>query len=83
MRAIQTREDWDYWIAGSSLRLIDLQTNEVMAERIGYMGDWAQGSSAVGRSPWLLAANNACPEFAPRHGSGLNWVKQSVLSINL
>lgn len=66
---ISTREERDYWIAGSSLRVIDLQTNEVMAERIGYMVDWAQGSSVGGRSPWLLAANNACPEFAPRHGA--------------
>ena len=66
---ISTRQDRDYWIAGSALRVIDLQTNEVIAERIGYMVDWAQGSSAGGRSPWLLAANNACPEFAPRHGS--------------
>ncbi|WP_124514262.1 hypothetical protein [Acidovorax sp. FJL06] len=66
---ISTREERNHWIAGSSLRVVDLQTNEVIAERIGYMVDWAQGSSAGGRSPWLLAANNACPEFAPRHGS--------------
>lgn len=66
---ISTREERDYWIAGSSLKVIDMQTNEVMAERIGYMVDWAQGSSAGGRSPWLLAANNACPEFASRHGA--------------
>ena len=66
---ISTSEDRDYWIAGSSLRVIDLQTNEIIAERIGYMVDWAQGSSAGGRSPWLLAANNACPEFAPHHGA--------------
>ena len=66
---ISTRGERDYWIAGSSLKVIDLQTNEVIAERIGYMVDWAQGSSAGGRSPWLLAADNACPEFAPRHGS--------------
>jgi hypothetical protein len=66
---ISTRGERDYWIAGSSLKVIDLQTNEVIAERIGYTVDWAQGSSAGGRSPWLLAADNACPEFAPRHGS--------------
>lgn len=60
---ISTREDRDYWIAGSSLKVIDLKTNEVMAERIGYMMDRGQGSNAGGRSPWLLAANNACPTF--------------------
>ena len=66
---ISTREEREYWIAGSSLRVIDLQTNEVIAERVGYMVDWAQGSQAGGRSPWLLAANTACPKFASSHGA--------------
>ncbi len=66
---ISTREEREYWIAGSSLRVVDLQTNEVIAERIGYMVDWAQGSQAGGRSPWLFAADNACPEFASKHGA--------------
>ena len=78
---ISTREERDYWIAGSSLRVIDLQTDEVMAERIGYMVDWAQGSSAGGRSPWLLAANNACPEFASRHGASAQ-TYQTIRFIN-
>jgi hypothetical protein len=62
---ISTREERDYWIAGSSLRVIDLQTNEVMAERIGYMMDRGQGDQSGGRSPWLMAANHACPSFRP------------------
>ncbi|MBK7022991.1 MAG: hypothetical protein IPH41_05590 [Sulfuritalea sp.] len=53
------------WIAGSSLKVIDLRTNEVMAERIGYMMDRGQGNTSGGRSPWLLAADNACPKFGP------------------
>lgn len=60
---ISTHEEREYWIAGSSLRVIDLQTNEVIAERIGYMVDWAQGSTAGFRSPWLFAADHACPGF--------------------
>ncbi|MBK9446199.1 MAG: hypothetical protein IPO00_08925 [Betaproteobacteria bacterium] len=60
---ISTREERDYWIAGSSLKVIDLQTNEVMAERIGYMMDRGQGNTSGGRSPWLLAASYACPAF--------------------
>lgn len=61
---ISTHEEREYWIAGSSLKVIDLQTNEVIAERVGYMVDWAQGSRAGGRSPWLFAASNACPSFS-------------------
>jgi hypothetical protein len=60
---ISTHEEREYWIAGSSLKVIDLETNEVIGERIGYMMDWAQGSGAGQRSPWLYAADNACPDF--------------------
>jgi hypothetical protein len=60
---ISTREEREYWIAGSSLKVVDLKTNRVIAERIGYMVDAAQGSRAGQRSPWLKAAGNACPVF--------------------
>ena len=60
---ISTRQDREYWIAGSTLRVIDLRTNEVIAERIGYMMDVGQGNTSGGRSPWLLATFHACPAF--------------------
>jgi hypothetical protein len=60
---ISTHEERDYWIAGSSLKVIDLKTNEIIAERIGYMIDQAQGSRAGARQPWLMAKFNACPSF--------------------
>jgi hypothetical protein len=60
---LSTRQERDYWIAGSSLKVLDLKTGEVLAERIGYMWDPAQGSRAGARSPWLEAANHACPGF--------------------
>jgi hypothetical protein len=63
---ISTREEREYWIAGSSLRIIDLSTNEVIAERIGYMVDAGQGSNGGGRSPWLFAFDHACPSFLAR-----------------
>lgn len=66
---ISTHEERNYWIAGSSLKVIDLQTNEVMAERIGYMMDRGQGNTNSGRSPWLFAADNACPAFIATHGA--------------
>jgi hypothetical protein len=46
-----------------------LQTNAVIAERIGYMVDRAQGSTGGFRSPWLFAADNACPLFSSRQGA--------------
>ena len=60
---ISTREDRERWIAGSSLKVIDLQTNAVLAERMGYMIDRGQGSQAGFRSPWLEAVLSACPSF--------------------
>jgi hypothetical protein len=60
---ISTREDREYWIAGGALKVIDLETNEVIAERIGYMMDRGQGDISGGRSPWPLAASHACPSF--------------------
>jgi hypothetical protein len=60
---LSTHEEREYWIAGSSLKVIDLKTNEVIAERIGYMMDRGQGEKGGGRSPWLYAADHACPGF--------------------
>jgi hypothetical protein len=60
---ISTPEDRAFWIAGSSLKVIDLRDGTVIAERIGYMMDRGQGASSGGRLPWLLAAYHACPAF--------------------
>lgn len=60
---ISTREDREYWIAGSSLRVIDLLTNEVMAERIGYMMDPGQG--ATGQGGAILAGKGLADTLAP------------------
>ncbi|MBB3294423.1 hypothetical protein FHT39_003061 [Mitsuaria sp. BK045] len=88
-RDISTREERDLWIAGSSLRVIDLDTAEVLGERIGYMIDRAQGSRAGNRLPWLWAADNACPDFfhglprrlpasASQPGQTLDFVERSL-----
>jgi hypothetical protein len=53
--------------------VIDLKTNEVMAERIGYMMDRDQGDESFGRAPWLFAVRNACPPF-PRTPGGRPFV---------
>ena len=64
---ISTREERDYWIAGSSLRVIDLQTNEVIAERIGYMWDPGQGKHGSGVAGWQVAERTACPQRSEMH----------------
>jgi hypothetical protein len=60
---ISAREDREMWIAGGSIKVIDLQSNEVIAERVGYLIDTGQGSQGGFRSPWGWAKTYAprCP----------------------
>ncbi len=60
---ISTEEDRRHWIAGGVLRVIDLQTNEVMAERRGFLLDTGQGSTDGQRDPWEWAKSYGprCP----------------------
>lgn len=67
---ISTREDRERWIAGGSIKVIDLQTNEAIAERVGYMMDRGLGSTAGFRSPWGDAPRMACPAFPKAEGGG-------------
>lgn len=82
---VSTVEDRQNWIAGSSLRIIDLDTDEVIAERVGYMMDPEQGARFGGRSPWLMAASYACPAFEGRRpflsqpGQTLRFVEKVLL----
>lgn len=62
---LSTKEDRDHWIAGSSLKVIDLQNNEVIAERVGYMIDRAQGSKAHARQPWSWTRSHGPNCLAP------------------
>jgi hypothetical protein len=58
---ISSAADRERWIAGSRLFVVDTQTGEVLAERIGWIFDRALGSDAGQRQPWLFAAAHACP----------------------
>jgi hypothetical protein len=57
---ISTHEDREHWIAGSSLRIIDLQTNEVMAERIGYTMEPNVGIK-TSSGLWYYTSKPSCP----------------------
>ncbi|MBL8396750.1 MAG: hypothetical protein JNL84_01205 [Candidatus Accumulibacter sp.] len=67
---ITTAEDRSFWIAGSSLKVIDTETKEVIAERVGYMIDKGLGKTTDIRKPWTHALTTpgwSCPMHA---GSG-------------
>ncbi|WP_139826112.1 hypothetical protein [Derxia lacustris] len=65
---ISTREERQLWIAGSSLKVVDLQTGEVIAERIGYMARMYRSDA-----PWHSATDYACPGFTRIPGDGLRF----------
>lgn len=79
---ISTREERDLWIAGSSLKVIDLESNEVIAERIGYMIDFAQGATPGGRQPWTFAKRNkgwSCPALNGQSYGARRFVEKVLL----
>jgi hypothetical protein len=75
---ISTRDDRLLWVAGSALRVFDLTSDEVVAERIGYLMDPGQGSTAGPRIPWGWARHygRSCPPI--ENGSNERFV-MSVL----
>lgn len=81
---ISTKEDREQWVAGGSLKVIDLQTNELIAERIGYLWDTGLGSKAGFRSPWGWAVSHGrkCPklESSSLGGRTVLFVKKSLKS---
>jgi hypothetical protein len=65
--------DRNYWIAGAKLRVIDLQSGEVLGTLTRYVFDPGFGSGATGRWPWQHASigmkDRVCP--ATSDGAGL------------
>lgn len=71
---ITTPYERQHWIAGSSLKVIDMSNGEVIAERIGYMIDLAQGATPGGRQPWTFAMTRegwSCPQVKSPQGRKL------------
>lgn len=60
---ISTPGDRKFWVAGSRFRVIDLNDNSVVAERIGYYIESGFGSKVGQRRPWLTSRGpgTTCP----------------------
>ena len=64
---ISTMDDRKYWVARSRFRVVDLNDNSVVAERIGYLIEAGFGSTSGGRRPWLTSRGigpngRSCPD---------------------
>jgi hypothetical protein len=61
---ISTSDDREHWVAGGTLKAIDLQTQEVVAERTGYLLNTRRGRIEYNDDPWAWAKLYAprCPK---------------------
>ncbi|MFS2036843.1 hypothetical protein ACEN8I_22665 [Polaromonas sp. CT11-55] len=73
---ISTKEDRDHWIAGGLLKILNLQTNSVIAERTGYIFDRGLGSTEGGRGPWEAA--EACSGVDRKYGHNARFVFKAL-----
>jgi hypothetical protein len=68
---ISTKEDRDHWVAGGVMRVLDLQTSRVIAQRTGFLWDHLMGSTGGSRLVWSWAQAHgpSCPEIDRRRSS--------------
>jgi hypothetical protein len=77
---ISTAEDRKYWVAGGSLSIVDIQTNEVVARRVGYVIDPYLGGGGGDRSIWLHV-NRTHQAFCPSFELDLHKNKEFVSKV--
>ncbi|WP_431098592.1 hypothetical protein [Polaromonas aquatica] len=73
---ISTREDRESWIAGGILKVVDMKTDEVIGQRIGYIFDPALGDITGGRGPWEAAI--ACKGAERKYGHNAQFVLKTL-----
>ena len=72
---ISTREDRALWIAGGRMRIYELATMDVLAERVGYLLDPMQGGR-VGADTWQFSNTIACPSFAESRYKAFDFLRK-------
>ena len=75
-----TPEDRRHWIAGGIARVIDLQSNESIAERIGFVASRMR-DGRVGGGIWTIGIGNGyCPAFENEEYKTLEFLSQVLKS---
>jgi hypothetical protein len=70
-------EDRLYWVAGTTINVIDAKTNQLMATRESYSFEPGLGSKAGARAPWGFAVT--CPSFSGWDGARTRFFVDQVL----
>ncbi len=77
---ISTPEDRKHWVAGGRTRIVDLSTNEVLAERVGFVVNWSHGGR-VGGGVWSPGIGNGyCPDFVNEDYKTLEFLEKVLKS---
>ena len=69
-----------YWVAGTTIQIIDQQTHELLAEKTVFSFDSAQGSTATDRSPWLSTGTEVCPHALDHDRRTIDFVDKVLIS---
>ncbi len=71
-----------YWVAGTTIQIIDQQTNELLAEKTVFIFDSGGGDTYGGGSPWRRTATKICPDepFEP-HRKTNAFVAKVLISV--
>ena len=56
-----------HWVAGITIKIIDRQTDELLAEKTIFSFEPGLGSKATGRDPWINSHVENCPELKDRY----------------
>ena len=70
-------EDREHWIAISTIKIIDLRTNEEIAKHTRVAFDHGLGGRGGGRQPWAFA--QFCPELGPIYAAQTRHFVDQVL----
>ncbi len=68
-----------YWVAGTTIQIIDQQTHELLAEKTVFSFDSAQGSTATNRSPWRSTGTEVCPHALDHDRRTITFVNKVLI----
>lgn len=69
-----------YWIAGTTIQIIDQQTNELLAEKTIFLFDSGGGVSSGGSNPWRRTATKICPHALEHDRGTVQFVDKVLIS---
>ncbi len=70
-----------YWIAGTTIQIVDRQTNELLAEKTVFVFDSGLGDTYMSRTPWHNGNIEICPHALEHERRTIDFVDKVLISI--